>query len=280
MLHKVKTGMVFLAATACAVALGGCFSHENGKDSRIVLENGGHRVEVAPGLGGRVSLYAANGESNALWFAMADTPTVGWLNHGGEKTWLGPQSLWKTLGGKRWPPPAFFDQGRYEVVKAPRGRKSVIIMSPPDTGGGLRVSRTITLLDDGSLMVSSRLVQCTDSPIVPVEELRLWSVVQVPLPKGVEAVSNSDGAVFLTPEGGEKLHEGLSPSPLTAVRGTMQLTAATDTKEDASAAVFFTGTNVPPDSRYAELEFSAPAANGLTVRYTIGRKGNDDSSIP
>lgn len=260
-----------LLAIACAGALSKCHAAgEGAAASRIVLENGGFRAEVAPGLGGRVSFYAAAGGSNALWFAEAAVPMDGWLNHGGEKTWIGPQSLWKSLSGKGWPPPAFFDQARYEVVRERRGRHSVTLESPAGAGGGLRLSRTIELLDDGALSVSSRLI-CTHGgdSAVPVGELRLWSVVQIPLPERVEVVPESGKAVVLVPSGEKRLQDALPAGTLAAVIGESRFSAQADAAEGATAAVYFTGTNAPPPRRYAELEFSVPAAQGLAVRYRL-----------
>ena len=257
-------GVAPLLAVAAIAAMAGFADGQ-----RLVLENNGFRAEIAPGLGGRVSFYAAAGESNALWFAEADAPVEGWLNHGGEKTWIGPQSSWKRLSGKGWPPPPFFDQARYEVAGSRRGQSAVVLASPADAESGLRVVREIELLPDGSLQVASRLETCGDSQSVPVGGLLLWSVAQIVLPDEVRAVDGAGSAARLVPEGEKRLHGGLGPAPLSARVGAMRIVAEAVGAEGASAAVYFTGTNAPPDRRYAELEFSAPAGKGLTVRYRL-----------
>ena len=227
---------------------------------------------VVPRLGGRIASYGPVDGPNLLWFSEADAPTEGWLNHGGEKTWIGPPSTWRKLGGKSWPPPAFFDQAAYTATRQRTSPNAVALVSPPDAASGLRVERLVELLPDGTLSVTSRLLPCGENPPVPIGDLRLWSVCQIPLPERVDATLGSGQTATLTPAGEKELHAFLSPRPLSAHIGKVLVVAETATPDGASADVYFTGTSTPPERRYAELEFNAPATHGLTVRYRCAER--------
>ena len=173
----------FLAAAllgAAAISGQSCCHLREGGAERIVLENGDVRAVVVPEFGGRVtSLQFADGP-NLLWVnPRPDDLMWDWRNHGGEKTWIGPQESWKTVGGKTWPPPASFDAEPYVVTH--RSPTSVALLSPADTHWNLRASRTIEVFPD-RLRVTSELLPTGD---VPAERITNWSVVQLPPPPRV-----------------------------------------------------------------------------------------------
>src|SRR5215471_6695863 len=40
----------------------------------------------------------------------------GWINHGGDKAWPAPQSDWRRVTGRVWPPPLTFDARPYTAT--------------------------------------------------------------------------------------------------------------------------------------------------------------------
>ena len=165
---------------AAALLSQSCSHLRSGGAERIVLENGAVCAVVVPAFGGRVMSLQFAGGPNLLWTnPRPDNLMWHWRNHGGEKTWIGPQESWEALGGKTWPPPAFFDAAPYVVTR--RSPTSVVLLSPADTNWNLRVSRTAEVLPD-RLRVTSELLPAGD---VPATRLTNWSVVQLPPPPRV-----------------------------------------------------------------------------------------------
>lgn len=147
------------------------------------LERGDLRLGLVPELGGRLLSVRHRGVE-LLWrnpaLLGADlhgdyAPNSGrmgdWVNYGGDKTWPAPQG-WD--GPDQWagPPDPVLDSGPYAVAA---DGDTVTMTSAPDLRTGLRLTRAITLLDDGYRLdlraenVSSRVVRWA-----------LWNVTQFP----------------------------------------------------------------------------------------------------
>ena len=174
--------------------------------SRLLHEMPGEGVDarIAPARGGRLMFFcssesqtngssvsesACRGEPNALWTAPPNSiPTAGWDNHGGEKTWVGDMSLWRGFDpkGRRWPPPAWFDQDELEVVSSsPTG---LVLRSDVHTNGGWRVALERAFRFEGDRLVvrESLLSDSADDP-APNDPRRVWSVTQVPFSERLAA---------------------------------------------------------------------------------------------
>jgi hypothetical protein len=147
------------------------------------LERGDLRLGLVPELGGRLLSVRHRGVE-LLWrnadFVDDDlrgeyAPNAGrmgdWVNYGGDKTWPAPQG-WD--GPDQWPgpPDPVLDSGPYAVAA---DGDTVTMTSAPDLRTGLRLTRAITILDDGYRLdlraenVSARRVRWA-----------LWNVTQLP----------------------------------------------------------------------------------------------------
>ena len=87
------------------------------------------------------------------------------------------------MTGTKWPPPAFFDSGRYHVWPGSTSNAVTLLSpSPGDTVCPFIVERAISLAN-GALRVESRLrplPKSGDSTARPLDEYIGWSVAQVP----------------------------------------------------------------------------------------------------
>ena len=144
-----------------------------------VLRSGATTAVLAPEHGARVMSFRPNGHANLLWDNPAENKDLWkWMNYGGEKTWIGPQSLWKDMQDESWPPPLFFDQDAFTVVD--RSPTSWTLRSPFDDRWHIAVERTVSLTNDVLYIASRVLVDPSAPPAIPLADLRIWSVAQVP----------------------------------------------------------------------------------------------------
>lgn len=189
------------------------------------LSGEGVVADVAPTLGGRLMFFCltdesqANGSStsesvcstgaSALWTAPSNSlVTAGWRNHGGEKTWVGDMSLWRGFDpkGRRWPPPAWFDQDELEVISySPTG---LVLRSDVHTNGDWRVALERAFRFEGDRLVvrESLLSDSADDP-APNDPRRVWSVTQVPFSERLAARLVGEGRLVPSagfPEEGER----------------------------------------------------------------------------
>jgi hypothetical protein len=147
------------------------------------LERGDLRLGLVPELGGRLLSVRHRGVE-LLWrnadfldddlrgaYATNAGRMGDWVNYGGDKTWPAPQG-WD--GPDQWvgPPDPVLDSGPYSVTA---DGDTVTMTSAPDPRTGLRLTRAVTLLDDGYRLdlraenVSARWVRWA-----------LWNVTQLP----------------------------------------------------------------------------------------------------
>jgi len=292
-----------------ALALTGCATSRGGETDEIVLSDAtGAAAVVAPAAGGRILAFRPAGAAgNVFWTPQpGDLVLYGWNNHGGEKTWIGPQARWRGMAGKGWPPPAFFDQDRYEVL-AGATAAAATILSPAPAGGDcpFRVERAVSL-SNGVLRVESRLVPAAGAGAADgADEFIAWSVLQTPFARRV-AVRPAPPARILNGEGGaDPLPEpaaadgGVLVYDLAAVDGVANAKGYFDadaiaaelpggtlvacrvaTPEDpdpasvpfpehARAELFAGGLDASPAKRYLELEFTSTGTRRLVVEYAF-----------
>ncbi|RSD19814.1 DUF4380 domain-containing protein [Amycolatopsis eburnea] len=147
------------------------------------LERGGLRLGLVPELGGRLLSVSRDGVE-LLWRnpALLGDDLVGeyapnsgrlgdWVNYGGDKTWPAPQG-WD--GPDQWPgpPDPVLDSGPYALAV---DGDTATMTSAPDPRTGLRLTRAITLLDDGYALRLTAL-NTADRPV----RWALWNVTQLP----------------------------------------------------------------------------------------------------
>ena len=154
----------------------------------------GSSATVAPSLGGSVlSFTPAGAPRNLFWSGPEHSKLTGWHNHGGEKTWIGPQGLWPSVnGGPSWPPPLFFDRTPFSSEPAAPAEAAAVTMRSAQPGAfacPFSVERRVSL-DGGTLAVEARLLPRADG-VAPKarksckplpesdDDWHVWSVAQV-----------------------------------------------------------------------------------------------------
>ena len=135
--------------------------------------------------GGRLMRFGPVGGTNLLWNAPAGAlPDAGWNNLGGEKTWVGDMSLWRGFDpkGRRWPPPAWFDQDEFKVDLRPEPPTNLVLRQEANYSSGdwtVGLERAFRFEGDRLVIRESLLSDSTDDP-TPNDPRRVWSVTQVP----------------------------------------------------------------------------------------------------
>ena len=104
------------------------------------LTDGRAEAVVVPKLGGRVMVFRLVGGTNFIWSGEpgAETKPVTQM-WGGEKTYIGPHTMWKFTQPRTWPPPAP-DATEHAAEVLAGGRLRTV--SPPwESCGGARITR-------------------------------------------------------------------------------------------------------------------------------------------
>lgn len=132
---------------------------------------------VVPAIG-RVMSFKTETGKNWLWnatFAKGKTPDYGgWINWGGDKTWLSPQSDWKKMGSEKgWPPPKEWEQTAFQAEVLTGGKLKIWGPISPITG--LRISRVFYHNDKGEFVIEQTVQQLKGAPL----EAGIWSVTQI-----------------------------------------------------------------------------------------------------
>lgn len=134
---------------------------------------------VVPTIGRVMQFRWATDGENVLW---EDTMLDGhrnnnnadrWLNFGGDKIWPSPQSGWKQITGRSWPPPKAFDALPWsaEVFGS-----AIVITSPVDPDFGIQTVRRITLAPSCPVMsISTIYLKVAGTPI----RTGIWVITQM-----------------------------------------------------------------------------------------------------
>ena len=144
------------------------------------LTDGKTEALIVPSLA-RVMSFKRVGGQEWLWSAPDHAAKVpdwnGWLNWGGDKTWLSPADNWGAMGGKdRWPPLAEWEKDfRYEVQSG--GKLKIWGAASPVTG--LRVSRVFYFDENGDFVIEQTASRAPKSQTSGSLRAGLWSVTQI-----------------------------------------------------------------------------------------------------
>lgn len=136
------------------------------------LTDGNSEAIIVPALG-RIMSFGKVGGPNLLW--NSPTPSGinwGWINYGGDKTWLAPQSEWPTWNGSGWPPEKAIDGSPYQAEVMSGGK--LRLTAPLSAGTGLRLSRTLYFNEAGELVIEQTIVKEKGAPV----RAALWSITQ------------------------------------------------------------------------------------------------------
>jgi hypothetical protein len=154
-------------------------------DARDVLQITDGRVEARfDPVRRRLMHFGRVDGPNLLWTRVDHDLTAAkpdwWINFGGEKVWMWPQTRWKEVFGSDWPP-------RNDLLGTPpaeaRVEQGAIIASiGPIDWAGVRIERRFEIDQAGRLVITTRTL--VDDPDKAVG-WALWSVAQVPRPTRV-----------------------------------------------------------------------------------------------
>ena len=135
------------------------------------LSGGQVEAVVVPSLGGRIMEFRLKGGENSLYSPAKPETMGGWQNHGGDKVWFAPQSLWS------WPPDPWLEQKAHEVISVEDG--SITLQSPASEAWGLQITRTIRVHPtEPKLILTTTLTNLWQRTI----RVSPWQVVQVDQP--------------------------------------------------------------------------------------------------
>jgi len=139
----------------------------------ISLNNGVVEVIVVPSIG-RVQQFRFVGDTNGVFWENAGlfgrSASGFYKNFGGDKAWPSPQADWN------WPPPRGFDGSTY-VVSCTNG--IVTMTGPVDQSYGIRVTRSIGLVSNRSVMLVKTVFERTSATARIDKELGAWIDCQV-----------------------------------------------------------------------------------------------------
>jgi Domain of unknown function (DUF4380) len=151
-----------------------------GWQGALRITNGRVEAIVVPSIG-RVMRFGWVGDAqNMLWEnesldGSSNSPANGtWNNFGGDKVWPSPQSQWRQVTTKAWPPPIGFDSLPYtaEVIG-----DSIVLTSKVDPHYGIQTVRRISLtVDSAVMMISSEFRKVSGTPL----QTGVWIITQVP----------------------------------------------------------------------------------------------------
>ena len=132
-----------------------------------------------PELGGRMMSLRSIDGSNLLWNASAaDTRGRGYINYGGDKTFVGPHSAWGTVSKSIWPPKPGWDPLPFDAVVQ---GDCLVCTSPAWADFGIVVRREFSIDRAGVLTVTNRLTKVTGDP----QPVSAWEVAQINPPRSI-----------------------------------------------------------------------------------------------
>lgn len=152
------------------------------------LTNGAVEAIVVPEIG-RVMRFGKIGGPNLIWNAATSTiAKSGWKNYGGDKTWLSPQSNWKSFhGADNWPPDTALD-GSPQKADVLTGGK--LQLTTPLSPTGIRILRTMYFDDNGEFVIEQTARKERGAPV----KAGIWNVTQVVPGQAVFAPVNAHSA--------------------------------------------------------------------------------------
>ncbi|MBW4563657.1 MAG: DUF4380 domain-containing protein [Mojavia pulchra JT2-VF2] len=184
-----------------------------------VLSNGQVEAVIVPAIGRVMQFRFQNGEDtfweNPKMSGKIPNPTPKkWVNFGGDKTWPAPQSDWKKIMGRLWPPPTGFDS---IPVQAKVDGGEVTLIYPIDLLYGIRTFRRIRLHPQQPVMtISTTFEKVKGKP----KDVAVWVITQLRDPVAVYAALPQP-SIF--PQGYNKQSDDL-PANLKVENGMLSLT--------------------------------------------------------
>lgn len=180
--------MIILALVVCILPSGYAFSSNISQlesVQKISLNNEKFMATVNPAIRRLVHFGNVKGP-NVLWIndmLPKTLPQTGYINFGGEKAWLWPQSRWPNSGKSlNWPP-------RDDLIETPgftilsKSKRELRVIGPPSRLAPIQIERRYELTDSG-LIIDSRVIINGKNH---AEGWATWSILQLPIPKKIQA---------------------------------------------------------------------------------------------
>ncbi len=164
---------------------------ESGPDQVFWMSNRRVTLGFVPALGGRLLSFQLDGRELLYrnpsllddrlhrrapdGLPPADGTLSSWRNYGGDKTWPAPQG-WS--GPAEWPgpPDPVLDSGCYQAdLETGNDELRLTMVSAPDPGTGLQISRTVTLTADATEFPVHQWFTCVGRPV----RWAIWNVLQL-----------------------------------------------------------------------------------------------------
>lgn len=160
----------------------------------VKIENAGVVAQILLDVGGRIVSFHREGKPNvlesdpSLWEEPSSdrlVPTPDMLDfkaYNGHEVWVGPQSQWwkqQTLNAEKresdlfWPPDPYISFGSYSIVE--QSAASVTIMGEPSPLSGVRMTKKITIEEDGTLLFEVSAENVRDTKV----SWDLWLITRV-----------------------------------------------------------------------------------------------------
>ncbi len=138
----------------------------------FALTDGRNEAIIVPEIG-RVMRFGKIGGPNLLWNLSGPTPPRGgYINFGGDKTWLAPQSSWQQFHGKNgWPPDAAFDGKPHEAEVLSGGK---LKLTTPLSPTGIQLSRVMFFDENDDFVIEQTAQKLKGEPV----RASIWSITQ------------------------------------------------------------------------------------------------------
>jgi Domain of unknown function (DUF4380) len=154
--------------------------HYRGWQGALRITNGRVEAIVVPSIGRVMRFGWVGGAQNMLWEnEVLDGGSAGqadgtWNNFGGDKVWPSPQSQWRDVTTRSWPPPIGFDSLPYKAVVI---GDSIVLTSTVDPNYGIQTIRRISLTENSTVMtIASEFHKVSGKPL----QTGVWIITQVP----------------------------------------------------------------------------------------------------
>ena len=163
-----------LLACACTTEAQSTISKSTWRGLPAFTQSDGRcEAVVVPGLGGRVVSFGLIGGRNFIWSGPAGVeqqpPTLAW---GGDKTYIGPHTMWSLTLPRTWPPPSP-DAAEHSVEMLGDGRLRTT--SPPwEAYDGARIVREQGFDARGDFVITHTITKVPGSRAIGA----VWTITQ------------------------------------------------------------------------------------------------------
>ena len=179
---KITYPLILLISSYLIIAPSNTKNYEKYEDL-IMLSNENSELGILTSSGGRIVIYKRSDGDNILksdselWDDEFEEPIEDRLDmtiipFNGHITWIGPQNEWWSHQDaeprlkkikSNWPPDPFLIYADCEVIEKSDSR--IVLKNPDSPFSGISITKTITLLDNGDVELTSELTNIRDTTI-------------------------------------------------------------------------------------------------------------------